>query len=100
MCEPCDLEIELEDPDYVIPVLQGGKGDPGPPGSAGGSRYTHTQSSPSASWVVNHNMGVYPAAVSVLSSGRVEVEATVTHNSLNQLTVSFAAPFTGSVEIV
>lgn len=96
----CEYEIEILDEEEVIPVLQGQPGERGPPGSAGGSRYTHTQGSAASTWTVNHNMGVRPAAVAVLSPGGVEVEATVTHISLNQLIITFAAPYAGTAEII
>ena len=70
----------------------------GPPGPAGES-YDHVQSSPSAEWVVNHNLGVRPA-VSVLSPGGVEVLASITHASTNQLRIYFAQPQTGSAHCV
>lgn len=65
-------------------------------GGGGGANYLHTQASSSASWTVNHNLGYRPA-VSVRSPGGVEVEAEVTHTSVNQCVVTFAAPYTGSV---
>ncbi len=70
----------------------------GPPGPAGES-YDHVQSSPSAEWVVNHNLGLRPA-VSVLSPGGVEVSAHVIHQSTNQLRIYFAQPQTGSAHCV
>lgn len=59
------------------------------------TRYTHTQASSSASWVVNHNLGYRPT-VAVFSAGGVEVEATITHNSVNQTTISFNTAVTGT----
>lgn len=69
-------------------------GPQGPGGS--GARYEHIQSVASALWTVNHNLGVRPVAVSVLSPGGVEVDAAVTHVSDNQLTVEFSIPYTGT----
>lgn len=70
----------------------------GPPGVAGtpGGSFTHTQSSPSVDWTVNHNLGFRPT-VAVLTTGGVEVEAHVVHTSTTQLHVYLAAPATGSV---
>lgn len=70
----------------------------GPPGSPGKS-FQHVQASPSAEWIVNHNLGVRPS-VTVLSPGGVEVSASVIHASPNQLRVSFAQPQSGSVHCV
>jgi hypothetical protein len=57
--------------------------------------YTHTQAAASDDWIVNHNLGFRPA-VSVLSAGGVEVEATIVHISVNQLRVQAASAFAGS----
>ena len=72
------------------------RGPAGPPGSAGpaGATFEHAQSSPSASWTVNHNLGFYPS-VEVMDAARREVEADVLHISANQLIVSSASAFTG-----
>lgn len=73
-------------------------GPQGAPGTV--TQYVHTQSSPSASWVVNHNLGYRPAAVEVLSTGGMQVEAAVTHVSVNQLQVDFVSPTIGSVIVM
>lgn len=57
-------------------------------------RFVHTQSSASATWVVNHNLGFFPQ-VTVLSPGRIEVEATVEHVSANQVVITFNTAQTG-----
>lgn len=62
-------------------------------------RFVHVQSSASTLWTVNHNLGDRPAAVSVLTTGGVEMDADVRHISVNQLTVGFASALTGSVLI-
>ena len=59
------------------------------------SPYVHTQSASSALWTVNHNLGFYPS-VAVLSPGNVLVQATVSHITTNQFTVSFIDPQTGT----
>jgi hypothetical protein len=71
-------------------------------GGAGGSseRYLHVQNSPAATWTVNHNLGVQPAGVNILSPGGVQLIAEVVHLSTNQLQVLFAAPQTGRVSII
>jgi hypothetical protein len=56
--------------------------------------YRHDQPSASASWVINHGLGVNPN-IKVYSVGSVEVLAAVTHTTLNQAVVSFEAPFAG-----
>lgn len=46
--------------------------------------------------VVTHNLGKYPA-VSVIDSANDTVTGDIVHNSINQLTITFNAPFTGTV---
>jgi len=67
----------------------------GPAGAGGGAVYIHTQSSASAIWTINHNLGFYPA-VELLDSGRREFEAEVIHISINQCVVYLVAPATGT----
>ncbi len=44
--------------------------------------------------VVAHNLGKYPS-VTVIDSAGDEVEGLVDHTSINQLTITFSAPFSG-----
>lgn len=76
-------------------VVVGARGRPG----INGAGFEHLQSSPSAEWIVNHNLGFRPSAT-VLSAGGVEVLAQVVHASTNQLRVIFTAPQTGSVRCI
>lgn len=66
-------------------------------GAAALRTYEHVQSPAAATWIVNHNLGRRPAAVSVRSPGGREVTADVLHVSVNQLVVNFAGPTVGSV---
>lgn len=59
-----------------------------------GSQYEHQQTTPSASWVVNHNFGVRPN-VQVTTLGGVQMWAEVIHASTNQVLVYFDSPATG-----
>lgn len=79
----------------VQTVTVGVEGPQGPPGPAGGSRHTHVQSTPSATWTVAHNLGTSPQ-VSVLSPGGLRVIAQVLDLSLNVTQIIFDAPATGS----
>jgi hypothetical protein len=56
--------------------------------------YTHDQVSPSAIWVIVHNMGKNPS-VSIVDTALDEVVADVQYNSLNQLTITFTAAISG-----
>ncbi len=51
-------------------------------------------------WVVNHNLGRVPAAVSVRTLGGVTVDVNVTHLNSNQCVAYFDVPIAGRVEIV
>lgn len=69
---------------------------PGPAGGGGGSSapFEYVQSVANATWTVNHNLGWRPL-VTILSVGGSEVDATVTHTSVNQFVVTFNQPFAG-----
>jgi hypothetical protein len=54
----------------------------------------YTQSSPSATWVVNHNLNKY-CSVTVVDSADNIVFGDVLYNSLNQVTLTFAGAFSG-----
>lgn len=56
--------------------------------------YIHDQQVASTSWVVNHNMNKYPS-VNVVDTANDEVTGDVKYNSLNQITISFTAAFSG-----
>lgn len=58
------------------------------------AHYSHTQASPSDTWVIAHGLGKRPA-VTIIDSAGDEVEGSVRHDSLNQITVSFSAGFAG-----
>jgi hypothetical protein len=56
--------------------------------------YVHDQQTASASWTVTHNMNKFPA-VSIVDTANDEVIGQVTYNTLNQLTITFTAAFSG-----
>lgn len=57
-------------------------------------RYVHTQASVSAVWVINHNLNGKPS-VTIVDSADTVVVGEVQYNSNSQVTVTFAAPFSG-----
>ena len=65
------------------------------PAGAAGPPYQHIQSTPSAEWIVNHNLGWMPQ-ITVLNAGGVEVEAQVLHSTINQARIFFRQPNAGS----
>lgn len=76
----------------TVTINSGGGGG----GSAGG--YDHVQNSAATTWTINHNLGYRPA-VSLLSVGGVEMEATVTHISANQVQATFASAVAGRARL-
>lgn len=58
--------------------------------------YVFNQTSPSSTWIVNHNLSYNPAVTIVSSSGDV-VHGDVTYSGSQQVTVNFSAPFSGRV---
>lgn len=57
--------------------------------------HVHTQGVPSETWVVQHNLGKVPA-ITVIDSSGDEVRGDTRHDSINQATLTFAYPFSGS----
>lgn len=72
----------------------------GPPGRDASQPYEHVQASAASGWTVNHNLGRWPSAVTVVTPGGVEVTGGVTHVSLNQTTIAFAQPFAGRARVI
>lgn len=63
------------------------------------TEYTHVQSTPSTSWVVTHNLGRMPKTVSIRDSANQVVGGGIIHVSVNQLTLSFGHPFSGTAVV-
>lgn len=63
-------------------------------GGGGDAHFVYEQNMPSATWVINHNLGKKPVAVVVDSTENVVVGDTQ-YNSLNTLTITFVDPFSG-----
>lgn len=61
--------------------------------------FSFVQVAPSATWSIPHNLGRTPSVSVIDSSGNVCLGA-VQHNSVNQLTISFGAAFSGSAYLV
>ena len=56
--------------------------------------YTHTQSSASATWTINHNLNCFPSVTIVDSAGSVVI-GDVSYTNANTLVVTFVAAFGG-----
>lgn len=74
------------------PADQGPEGPPGPGGAD--AHYEHIQSTPSANWVITHNLGKIPS-VTIIDSAKDEIIADVEHVSINQVSISFISAFSG-----
>lgn len=61
--------------------------------------YNHVQSTPSAEWVINHNLGFYPS-VELLNSDNAEMEGYVDHISIATLRVLFNIPVSGRARLI
>lgn len=63
-------------------------------GVSGGAAYVHTQSTPSATWTITHNLGFKPS-VELLNTGSQEIDGDVIHVSENVTTVYFTTAVAG-----
>lgn len=74
---------------------QGSMGPQGPVGPPGGLDYTHQQMVASSEWIVEHHLGRHCAVTVVDSAGSVVV-GDVAYLSLDVLSISFGAGFSGT----
>tara|TARA_R100000657_G_C4595879_1_gene53262 strand:- start:129 stop:584 length:456 start_codon:yes stop_codon:yes gene_type:complete len=74
--------------DYFISLLQYASN------ISGDKNFVFTQDIASDTWVINHNLNKFPS-VSVVNSADLTVYGNVEYDTLNQVTVTFNAPFTG-----
>lgn len=66
-------------------------------GGGGGGGYFKIEHPVAQVWVINHNLGYEPGGVFVTDSGGTEWLGEIEHNSVNQLTITFASAFGGVV---
>ena len=67
------------------------------------STYTHSQSSPSNTWTVDHNLGRYPnVAIRLTTTGYegYRVEPTIFYTDENQMILTFSQMYTGSAHLI
>ena len=62
------------------------------------ANFVHTQSSSSSTWVINHNLGKYCSVIVVDDNDDVII-GEIHYNSVNQVTLTFTASFTGKAYI-
>ena len=86
------VEVATQGP----PGATGAKGDPGltsPP-------FEHEQSVPSATWVIHHGLGRYPAAVLCADTAGTQILGGVHLDSIDQVTVTYTAPVGGKAQVL
>jgi hypothetical protein len=74
-----------------VTIAQAGlQGPPGPASPLDRFAYTHNQTSPSSTWVIDHNLGWNPN-VTVIDSAGTTVEGDIEYVSNNRVTLTFTA---------
>jgi hypothetical protein len=73
---------------------QGPQGPAGSGGGGGGTAYEFVQGSAATTWTINHNLG-YKPIVDVYDTGSQQIEAAVTHPTINQTLILLTAPAAG-----
>lgn len=83
----------------VSVVKAGPQGVPGPQGPTGasgdGAVVEFHQAVPSSSWVINHDLGVYPIYNVVEDGTELSLWPMEVHHSLNQMELQFLTPRAG-----
>lgn len=64
-----------------------------------GTAYVYTQSVPASTWTINHNLGHVPT-VEIFDSGSQEIEADVSHPSVNTAVIVFSVPIAGFARLI
>jgi hypothetical protein len=99
--------------DVVVTGIQNTPVDPTPPLDQQVLQYSQTakeyvpssltflfdQASASATWVIVHNLNKYPSVTIFDSTGR-EVKGQINYDSLNQVTLTFTAAFSGQASLM
>lgn len=61
-----------------------------------GSFYEHQQATPATVWTINHNLGKHPSITVLDSISRMVIGFDVVYSTLNSLTITFSAAFSGT----
>jgi hypothetical protein len=64
-----------------------------------GTAYVWTQSAPAITWTIAHNLGHVPS-VEIFDSGSQEIEADVSHPSVNVTIILFSLPIAGFARLI
>jgi hypothetical protein len=87
----------LQDKFYAIAVYPGFVNPDIDPGT-GDKNFVFVQAVASASWNVVHNLDKFPS-VSIVDDDNNQVYGSVVYNTVNDLTITFTAPFSGKAYI-
>jgi hypothetical protein len=68
-------------------------------GTDEGTAFVYTQSTVASTWTINHNLGHVPS-VEVFDSGSQEIEADVSHPSVNTTIIVFTVPTAGFARLI
>lgn len=104
-CTSDEVEVTLEEADFILELVveptqitilaDGAQGPQGPPGPSGVA-FLHTQSSPSASWIVAHNLGrVTGVTVYTLLGEQIFADVSIEVVDFDTTTITFSLPVTG-----
>ncbi len=80
----------IKDEEYFLSLLQLEIG----PAPVSDKNFVYTQGAASDIWEVTHNLNKY-CSVSVIDSAGTEVFGNVNYDSINRVTITFSAPFSG-----
>ena len=90
--EPSIVALEVTTQDFVEISEVGPQGPPGPTGAT----YVHTQSTPAATWTINHNLNTVRPIVLLLDSAPSEpVWADTVYPTPNQAVIQLDVAATG-----
>lgn len=87
------VAITVQEQQPVAITLQ--TGIAGPPGAAGDSNFVWKQEAPLAKWTILHKLKKNPS-VTVQDSANSEIEGDIEYVSLEELKLTFSAPFSGT----
>lgn len=91
------VEISPTDPTVFGVVSPGPTGPQGPAGDGG---FTYTQSTPAATWIITNSLGRKPASVTAwIGDELIEPDIVVSPDG-ETITVTFAYPVSGRVEVI
>lgn len=95
------FDVVLEDlaSEVDVVTVEGPPGPQGPPGTSTGSAFEWEQSTPAATWTINHDLGRFPYNSEVTVDGEV-VFADVEYPDSSTAVVVFASPTSGVLRLV